>query len=152
MVLGLIVYALVSLAIAFGILCIRAWFVRVGILGDYPATQRLLLIWVVVFALPYFWVEILTLLKGKEFQKEIAYLAYNEKILGEPLYFKVQYAFGGKGKVVLISTDTSEWGGTFRNIYSISFSHDGKEWVPERIDEVNTENGDSAGFTFPPYW
>ncbi|HWP31863.1 MAG TPA: hypothetical protein VNK96_09120 [Fimbriimonadales bacterium] len=152
MVLGLIFYALVSLAITFGILVIRAWFTRVGILGEHPATQRLLMIWIIVFALPYIWVEVLTFWKGKEFEEEISYIAYSEKILGEPLYYKVQYAFRGTGKVILIAEDTSEWGGTFRNIYSISFSHNGKGWVAKRIDEVNTEDGDSAGFTFPPYW
>ena len=149
---GLFLYALVCLVVAVVLVGLRTLVMRVGKIGETSNAIRLAVTWLVVLAIPYVWVEAQTRMHKKEFADIVDQVAEKKLIEGEPAYFKVQSEMNGKAKLLVISTGENTWGGTYRNVYSMRLHQDSKGWLLESVNPVNTTDGDSAGFTLPPYW
>lgn len=150
---GLFMYTFGAFFLALVIVGLSRLFIKIGSIGDKPMASRLLIAGFACFSFPYLWVEFNTIRYGEGFSEYVESLEEDGLIRGELLYYKVQYAFATKSRILLVSETVHDWGGTSRNLYAIKFEkHDDEEWHPIEINKVNTEDGDSAGFTIPPYW
>ncbi len=150
---GLILYAIIAFVIALTANWVRSLFTKTGSIGDAPAAGRILVLWLVVMAMPYGWVEFQTARHKTEFDDIVDYAAKGKKISGDVLYTKVQHLWGGKAKLLVVTQETEEWGGTYRDLYQLVCTQDDKNrWELEEVRPINTSKGDSAGFVFPPYW
>ena len=149
---GLFLYALGCLAAASIVVMLRAFTMKAGRIGEGSNALLLLLTWAVVVAAPYGWVETQTTLHRKDFAPVVTELAERGHLDGDPVYFKVQAAGEENAKLILVTGGENTWGGTYRNIYSLRLDKSAAGWWVKSVDPVNTTDGDSAGFTFPPYW
>lgn len=149
---GLFLYALVCALVAVGLVALRTLVTRVSKIGENSNAVRLVVTWLVVMALPYGWVEVQTRMHKQEFAGIVDQVAEKKLIEGDPAYFKVQSDMNGKARLLVVATGENHWGGTFRNVYGMRLHKDAKGWLLESVDPINTTDGDSAGFTVPPYW
>ena len=148
---GILAYAIVGLVVAGVIQLIRGLLTRFNH-GEGGGPLQLVLTWLVVMAIPYIWVEAQTSMHGDDFQPIVDEVGHKDYVDGEVAYFKVLYSHADRAKLVVVCNGDYQWGGTYRNIYDIILSKEGKSWVLNTVDPVNTSDGDSAGFTVPPYW
>lgn len=149
---GLFLYSIVCLGAAGLLVLIRGMFTKVGSMGESPNAARLVFTWLVMLALPYGWVEGQTMMHKHEFAEAVHEIEEKGLVTGEAHYYKVQNAMGEHARVILVTTGDLSWGGTYRNVYAVHLERNGTSWAVSAIDPVNTTDGDSAGFTFPPYW
>jgi len=148
---GILAYAIVGLVVAGVIQLFRGLITRYNH-GEGGGPLQLVLTWIVVMAIPYVWVEAQTSMHSNEFEPIIEEVAKRELVDGNVAYFKVLYARNDDAKLVVVCNGDYEWGGTYRNIYDLRLSKQGTTWMLDMVDPVNTSDGDSAGFTVPPYW
>ncbi|RIJ96132.1 MAG: hypothetical protein DCC45_07730 [Armatimonadetes bacterium] len=116
---GLLFYAAACLFVAFLLVGVTRMFTKVSKIGDNPIALKLAITWVVLLAIPYIWVEVQTAMHRKDFETVIAELADAGSLSGEPTFFRVQYEFGDRASLVVVSEVTEDWGGTARNIYRV---------------------------------
>lgn len=150
--LGFLLYTVMGLVVALAANWIRALFTKAGKIGESPAAGRIGILWLVTLILPYSWVEIQTKRAGSEFDPVIDRAYKLDQIAGTFVYAKVQHAWGSDAKIIVVSEEKEEWGGTYRGLYQLISKKDGGEWALEEVRPINTLRGDSAGFVFPPYW
>lgn len=150
--LGLLLYAIVCFTIAGALTWISVLFSKVGSTADKPAVTRLVFLWLAVFALPYGWVEFNTARRSKDFELGVENAVDKGLVTGELAYFKVRNAVGESAKVLVVTDVEDDWGGTYRNLYHLDFEKDSDGWHVRHVTPLNTKDGDSAGFSVPPYW
>jgi hypothetical protein len=149
---GLLAYCMVGLVVACVVQVARAFLTRLGSMSEGSNPLRLVLTWLVVMAIPYLWVEGQTAMHGPQFEPLVFDLYDKNMVDGDVAYYKVLYAWHDKASVVLVCNGDYQWGGTYRNIYKATFARDSVGWTLQKLTAVNTSEGDSAGFTIPPYW
>ncbi|KAA0224719.1 MAG: hypothetical protein AKCLJLPJ_01706 [Fimbriimonadales bacterium] len=149
---GLLFYAAACLFVAFLLVGVTRMFTKVSKIGDNPIALKLAITWVVLLAIPYIWVEVQTAMHRKDFETVIAELADAGSLSGEPTFFRVQYEFGDRASLVVVSEVTEDWGGTARNIYRVVVQKEDGEWSNAEVIPVRTDSGEADGFTVPPYW
>lgn len=148
---GLLAYAIVAGIAAAVIQLIRGLLTR-NHSGEGSGPVQLIAVWLIVMAIPYVWVEWQTRSRGQEFSSIVDEVYEREFVDGAPAYYKVIYANDEHARLVLVCNGEYHWGGTYRNLYNLLLSRDKDQWVLSAVDAVNTADGDSAGFTIPPYW
>lgn len=151
-VFGLILYAGVAFVISLVANWVSSLFTKTGKIGDSPAAGRIAILWLVVMSLPYGWVEFNSARHKSEFTDVIEYAEKKKQIEGEFMYAKVQHLWGDRAKLLVVTEEREEWGGTYRDMYQFICVRDKDGWELETVKPINTAKGDSAGFVFPPYW
>lgn len=149
---GLLFYALGCLVVTGILMTLRTLVTKVSKTAENSNAQRIIVCWLAVTVLPYIWVEIQTTLYKTDFNSLVAEIAKKDLIAGEPAFFKVQNALGSHARLILVSEGKTNWGGTYRNLYLVKLDKDRAGWLVSSVDPVNTTDGDSAGFSLPPYW
>lgn len=149
---GLFFYALVCFIAAAVLVGLLNLVMKVAKTGEGSAAPRLFITWLLLMGGPYAWVEWQTRSHGSEFKQIVQEVADRNLISGDLAYFKVQRDSSKSAKLLLVSGGENNWGGTFRNIYSLKLHQAADGWSLDSIDPINTADGDSAGFSFPPYW
>lgn len=150
--LGLLAYGIAALIAAVVAVGVFSMLTKVGSLGDRSNGPRLLIAWVLCFFLPYLWVEVNTKMYAEDLEHVVNEAVEKRKVEPDVVTMKVQYALKGRARLIVIArTPEQEWG-SYRNVYVITANYDGKVWQMDEVTPVNTEDGDSAGFTLPPYW
>ena len=149
---GLLLYTVVCFGIALMLVCVRSLFTKVGTMGDKPVFFKLFAWWVILCIAPYGWVEWQTRQHGKEFATAVDQLADRGQIRGTPLYWKVRSFGTDRSTIFVVSKVVANWGGTHRNLYRAEMFKQNGKWKTDSIAAVNSDDGDEAGFTVPPYW
>lgn len=150
--LGLLAYGIFALIAAVLFVGALSLITKVGTLGDRSNGARLILTWAFCMVAPYVWVEIQTKMHQSELEHVVDQAVAARKVEPDVVMTKVQYALKGRARLIVIArTPEQEWG-SYRNIYAITANYDGEHWRLDEVIPINTEEGDSAGFTIPPYW
>ncbi|MER3414369.1 MAG: hypothetical protein C4340_06170 [Armatimonadota bacterium] len=150
--LGLFAYGIVALIAALVFVGGMSLVTKVGALGDRSMGTRILFAWALCFASPYLWVEANTKMHVANLEHVVDEAVSKHKVEPDVVMTKVQYVLGGKARLIVIArTPVQEWG-SYRNIYALTAERDGENWQLVEVTPINTEDGDSAGFTLPPYW
>ncbi|MEW5882660.1 MAG: hypothetical protein AB1725_00355 [Armatimonadota bacterium] len=150
--LGLLAYGIIALVAAVVVVGGISLVTKVGALGDRSNGPRVLLAWALCFIAPYIWVEANTMMHAGDLEPVVDEAVAEEEVEPDVVSTKVQYMLGGKARLIVIARTTEQEWGTYRNIYGITATYDGENWHLVSVTPINTEEGDSAGFTFPPYW
>jgi hypothetical protein len=149
---GLLLYSLGCVGASGVIYTVRAVLSKTSRIGERSNATFLFLTWMFVMAAPYGWVETLTAIHKSEFTPIVEEVVRHKGIDGDLMYFKVQTASSDHAKLIIVTAGENNWGGTFRNIYAVELGKSPTGWWANSIDPINTTDGDSAGFTLPPYW
>lgn len=149
---GLILYAGIAFVIALVSNWISSLFTKAGKIGDTPAAGRILVLWLVVMAMPYGWVEFNSVRHKSEFADVLEVAEKKKQITGDFIYCKVQSIWGDRAKLLVVTEEKEDWGGTYRDMYQLICTRDNGAWDLNEVRPINTSKGDSAGFVFPPYW
>jgi hypothetical protein len=150
--LGLLAYGIFALVAAVLLVGGLSLVTKVGSLGDRSNGTRLILTWAFCFIAPYVWVEANTRLHAADLEHVVEEAVAKRKVEPDVVTTKVQYAMRGRARVIVIARTPEEEWGSYRNIYAITANFDGEHWQLDDVVPINTEEGDSAGFTIPPYW
>jgi hypothetical protein len=151
-VFGLLAYAFAALVVAGALSALVGFFTRVGSSVEKGAGLRILIAWLVCFAGPYVWVEANTAKYAADLEPVVDEAIQKSKIEPDVQFVKVQYAWKDRAKLIVVAkTEEHEWG-SYRNLYAVTAVKDGEYWELDEVIPINTEDGDSAGFSIPPYW
>ncbi len=150
--LGLLAYGIIALVVAVVFVGGAALVTKVGALGERSNGRRVLIAWAFCFIAPYIWVEANTKMLAADLEPVVDEAVAEEEVEPDVVSTKVQYAIGGKARLIVIARTPEEEWGSYRNIYGITATFNGENWQLVSVTPINTEEGDSAGFTFPPYW
>jgi hypothetical protein len=150
--LGALLYGIVCFVIGAVVVWFSLLFTKLGKSAERPMAGRLFSTWILMLALPYIWVEFNTWRSEEEFLSGVDTAAEKGMTNGDFAYLKVKGALGESARVLVVTEGEEEWGGTWRNMYNLDFERDSEGWKLISVHPVNTQDGDSAGFSFPPYW
>lgn len=150
--LGLLAYGIFALIAAILFVGALSLVTRVGTLGDRSNGSRLILAWAFCFVAPYVWVETNTRLHAADLEHVVEEAVTKRKVEPDVITTKVQYAMRRRARLIVIARTPEEKWGSYRNIYALTANYDGEKWQLDEVIPINTVEGDSAGFTIPPYW
>jgi len=151
-VFGLLAYAFVALIVAGAISAAVGFFSRVGNAVEKGAAVRILGLWLFCFAAPYVWVEANTAKYAADLEPVVEEAVEKGKIQPDVQFVKVQYAWKDRAKLIVVAKTKEQAWGSYRNLYAVLAKKTDDYWELDEVIPINTEDGDSAGFTIPPYW
>jgi hypothetical protein len=118
---------------------------------DLKSWRVLLHLFIVSCAIPFAYVEGLTLYAGKDLEEAVTD-AYEGTLVNGPMhYFKITSFRGGEARAIVIGSDTEDWGMTDRPIISVRLVHGDEGWMAASYDVVNSMRLNKDGLIFPPY-
>lgn len=150
--LGLLAYGIVALIAAVVVVGGMSLITKAGAIGDRSNAPRLFVVWLLCFVGPYVWVETNTKLHAANLEHVVEEAVSKQQVEPDVVTTKVQYMLGGKARLIVIARTPEQAWGSYRNLYAVTAVYKDGTWRLDEVIPVNTEEGDSAGFTFPPYW
>lgn len=112
--------------------------------------------WIFMFLLtflgPYGWTEYLTRANGDKLKAAVEDGLFSANIGGDMRYFRVVKFSEKEAKVIAVSKEPSDWGGTERPVVSMTIVPGKKSWELDSFKVVNSDSRNADGWTFPPFY
>ncbi|MEA2552648.1 MAG: hypothetical protein QOJ65_824 [Fimbriimonadaceae bacterium] len=125
----------------------------VHVRDEMRSWRVMLALFALCFAGPYLYNEVLTRIHGPELEKALK-TAYADLPIngGHMIYYKVTSFGGNEAKVLLVSEEKMEWGGTDHPQISLVLQKQGKSWKTISYKVLNSERLNKETYVFPVYW
>lgn len=101
---------------------------------------------------PYGAIEVLTRIVGGPMADAVESAVDDAGIKGKLNYYKVVWFTGDHARVLAITEEPADWGGTERPVIRVKLEKDGEEWRAVTYDIANSVERNKDGIVFPPYW
>src|SRR4051812_6766696 len=119
---------------------------------DFKSWRVMLLMFVVCFAGPYLYLEVMTQWHGKDLEHAIKESYGDLPCTGPMLYYKVRTFSDTKATVMVVGTEKLDWGGTDHPQYKITLAKTDKGWKTTSYNIWNSERLNIETYVFPVYW
>lgn len=112
--------------------------------------------WLVMFVLtiagPYIYADGLTRYVGPEIADSVDEAVWEAGVEGRLQYYRIVKFDGEKARVIAVSEEDADWGGTERPVVAMSLGKGKHGWEVESVKVVNSDSRNADGWTFPPFF
>jgi hypothetical protein len=139
-------------AIAMILTIIVAMFKPIQTRDDWKSWRTFTVMMILTAIAPYMWAEGLTAKYGGTMKKTVEGVLYDAEIDGPLEFYKVIWFKDNKARVLAVSTEQANWGGTDRPLVAMTLVKKGDKWALETYRVVRSDERNEDGFSFPPYF
>lgn len=112
--------------------------------------------WGVMFVLaiagPYGYADIMTRYVGPEIAPYVDEAVFEAGVEGKLRYYRIVKFDGKMARVIAVSEEPADWGGTERPVVAMSISKGKDGWELESVKVVHSDSRNADGWTFPPFF
>lgn len=150
--LGLFFYVAGCVFVAIVLTIIYSMFRTVQSRDDYKSWRVILIFFILVFFGPYGYDEYLTRAAGPSLKDAVVDGLLDAGVKGEINYWRVISTKNNTARVIAVTTEHQDWGGTERPVVAITVKKDAKGWHSDTYLVVNSVSRNADSYTFPPYY
>ncbi len=150
--LGLFFYTAMAAIASVLLTFIYSMFRTVKSRDEYKSWKIMVIFFALVFFGPYGYNEFLTRKLGPGLKSAVADALYDAGVNGKINYFRVVSTKGDTARVVAVTTENQDWGGTERPVVAVTVKKDPKGWKSDTYIVVNSISRNADSYTFPPYF
>ncbi len=119
---------------------------------EYKSWRVMAIFFALTFSGPYLYNEYLTRKLGTGVKDAVADALFDAGVDGKISYYRVVSQKGDTARVVAVTTESQDWGGTERPVIAVTVKKDPKGWKSETFLVVNSVSRNADSYTFPPYY
>jgi hypothetical protein len=150
--LGLFFYTAACVGVAIVLTFIYSMFRSVQSRDDYKSWRVMAIFFVLTFLAPYGYNEYLTRTASPGLKDAVLDGLFDADVKGDLNYFRIVSVKGDTARVIAVTTEHQDWGGTERPVVALTMKKDAKGWKSDTFLVVNSVSRNADSYTFPPYY
>lgn len=147
-----IAYSLAAFAIAALLTCGYTLTRPIHKKDEFKSWRVMLLMFVLCFAGPYMYLEVMTAWHGKELDSAIKASYADLPVNGPMMYYKVRSFKPEKAVVMVVGNEKLDWGGTDHPQFQVTLKPQDGKWKTVSYKVWNSERLNIESYVFPVYW
>ena len=149
---GIVGYAIGCFAVACALTVVVAMFRPIKQNDDWKAWKWIVGFMITLAAIPYCYVEGLTLMFGKPMVNGVKEAIDESNMKGDLIYFRVVRCSEEKAHVLAVAADANEFGWPERAVIEMDLAKTKGDWHADAYSIVNSFHRQRDSSTTPPYW